>query len=266
MLRFLSLGSGSSGNCYLLCDDNDILMIDAGIELRKLKKYFDEYGINATHIHYILLTHDHIDHVKAVGSVSREWHIDVYATKKVHNAITNNKRLTHPIEDTHIRHLTQEEPFTLGTFHITPFAVPHDSHTNTGYRITHGDTVFAFVTDIGEITNTIIKHLQGVQHLAVEANYDPHMLLKGKYPFFLKRRIAGPTGHLSNKESAQLITECLSADLQNVWLCHLSEENNHPDKALQTIQQYIDNQAVIKHPDLLITPLNRQKPSGFFTF
>ncbi len=264
MLKFISFGSGSSGNCYLLCADDNILMIDAGIDLRKLRTYFDNYGINATHIHNLLLTHDHIDHVKAAGAISQTWHIDVHATSKVHNAIDNNRRLSAKINTPHVHHIRHNIPFDLGAFHITPFDVPHDSHTNTGYRIEYEGSVFCLVTDIGHITPTIIEHLQGVEHLVVEANYDPQMLLHGRYPYFLKQRITGPTGHLSNNETARLIGECCSAKLRNVWLCHLSEENNTPETALTTVKDMLQNNAFQKYPNMTIRALYRQKPTGFF--
>ena len=264
MLRFISLGSGSSGNCYLLCTSDDILMLDAGIDVRLLRQYFDCYGINADHIHNLLITHDHIDHIKAVGTVSNTWHVDVYATAKVHHAIDANKRLSAKVDAQHVRHIKHNNAFTLGAFTITPFAVPHDSHGNTGYRIEHGDTVFALVTDVGHITPTIVKHLQGVQHLVVEANYDPQMLMKGRYPYFLKQRITGPDGHLSNGETAQLIGQCISPALEHLWLCHLSEENNLSELAVNCINESIAQMKVKKHPKLHIIPLNRQKPTGFF--
>lgn len=264
MLEFLSLGSGSSGNCYLLRTDDDTLMIDAGIDLRLLRQYFDRYGINADHIHHLLITHDHIDHVKAIGPVSRACHAEVYATAKVHHAIESNKRLSEKIDASLVRHIEHEHTLQLGDFSVTPFSVPHDSHGNTGYRIACQGTTVGIATDVGHATPTIVKHLQGVEHLVVEANYDPQMLLRGKYPYFLKQRITGPDGHLSNSEAARLIGQCSSVHLRHVWLCHLSEENNHPEVARNTVEKYIAEQHVALHPQCTITTLSRRKPTGFF--
>lgn len=265
MLQFISFGSGSSGNCYLLRDDEQAIVVDSGIEYRQIRQYLDSYGINADGIHDILITHDHIDHTRSVGRLSNEWHATVHATRQTHHAIESNTRLTHKIATANISHITHGKAFRIGSFHITPFPVPHDSHTNTGYRIEHPQGVFAIATDIGHVTTTVTDYLKGAQHIVAEANYDPHMLIAGRYPYFLKRRIAGPEGHLSNAECAQMIAQVNTENLQNVWLCHLSEENNTPDIATHTVRQYLKQKNIAVDTQFTLTALNREKPTGLFT-
>ena len=135
MLRFISFGSGSSGNCYYLYTETDSILIDVGVGLRSLKKHFHNYGMQFEDIHHILVTHDHADHVKSVGSLSNDFHLPVYTTRKVHMGIERNYCVRKKIVPQNVHVIEKGVPFTLGEFKVTPFGVPHDSTDNVGYFV-----------------------------------------------------------------------------------------------------------------------------------
>lgn len=235
MTQFICFGSGSSGNCYYLSADGQGLIIDLGIGLRNFKKYFRDYGLSFGAINAILVTHDHTDHIKSVGALSSQFHLPVYALDCVHAGMQRNYFMSKKIA-TEQQHVIQPgEPFTIGIFTVTPFTVPHDSSANTGYFITTPDTTFCLITDAGHFTPEMEAYVSKARHLVIEANYDADMLQSGPYPAFLKRRIAGPNGHADNADTAAFLAAHLNVEVAHVWLCHLSEENNHPEISLRTV-------------------------------
>ena len=264
MMKFIALGSGSSGNCYCILTEKDGLMIDVGIGTRSLKKFLGEYGFSMADIHSILLTHDHADHVKSVGSVSHDYSLPVFSTKKVHQGIRGNYCVRHKIDQKNVRYIEKNATFTLGDFTITPFAVPHDSTDNVGYFITHEGVSFCLVTDVGHVTDEIKSFIQKANYLVIEANYDPEMLMKGNYPTHLKERIHSDNGHLSNIDCGMVLAENATLLLRRVWLCHLSEENNHPELARITVEQVLRQHGIAPGKDFLLEILKRKTPSGFY--
>lgn len=262
MLRFISFGSGSSGNSYYLFTEKDGLLIDAGVGIRSLKKYFREYGFRTDNLSGILITHDHADHVKAVGKFSAEYGINVYATEEVHKGIVRNYCVTKKIPDNQRLQIKKGSTFKLGSFEITPFNVPHDSNDNVGYCIQCQGITFCLMTDVGHVTDEMKKYITKAQYLVIEANHDEEMLMKGNYPDFLKERILGENGHLSNKNCAVAIAENASPKLKHVWLCHLSEENNHPELARKTVEQVLRGYGIVPGVDFQLTILKRKQPTG----
>ena len=259
MLRFISFGSGSSGNCYFLYTENDGLMIDAGVGVRALKKYFRDYGLSPTQVHHLLITHDHADHIKCVGSISGDLHLPVYATHEVHQGIDRNYCVSHKVNPAD-RHLVQaDQPITLGDFLVTPFAVPHDSSDNVGYMIEACGVNFCIITD------EMASYISRANYLVIEANHDREMLMAGPYPFHLKERIVSGTGHLNNNACGEAIAQHMSEHLRHVWLCHLSEENNHPELARKTVEATLRSYGIIVGKDLQLDVLKRTMPTGIFT-
>lgn len=264
MLRFLSFGSGSSGNCYLLQTPDDALLIDLGVGLRGLKKTCREYGVNLSQIHHVLVTHDHADHIKSVGSFSHDYQCPVYATAKVHAGINRNYCVAQKVAADMARTIEKGQSYQLGDFLVTPFNVPHDSSDNVGYFIEAGGTNFCLITDAGEVTDDMKCYIQRARHLVIEANHDTEMVMSGPYPQFLKERILSGTGHLSNMTCAQAVVDNMSDFLQHVWLCHLSEENNHPELARKTVETVLRSHGVIPGVDLQLEVLKRTVPTGPF--
>ncbi len=264
MLRFISFGSGSSGNCYYLYTETDSLLIDVGVGIRTLKKHFHNYGLRFDNIHRILITHDHADHVKSVGSISSEYQLPVYTTRKVHDGIERNYCVRKKIQANEVHVIEPGKSFLAGDFRITPFHVPHDSSDNVGYKIEYGDTVFCMMTDVGHLTEEMLQYISEANYLVIEANHDREMLLCGPYPGYLKQRISGPNGHLSNDDCAKALAEHATPKLHHVWLCHLSEENNHPELARKTIEQVLKSYGIVAGKDFKLDVLKRKTPSEIY--
>lgn len=265
-IQFMSLGSGSSGNCYFLGTKAHGLFIDAGIGIRNIQKIAKNYGIKMEHIRGVLVTHDHADHIKAVGHLAEKFNIPVYATREIHEGLDRNYGMTKKLSDVHKRFIRKKETLQIADFTITCFDVPHDATDNCGFYIETGGKVFSFITDIGHITEEVAQYIQRTNYLIIEANYDEAMLQTGPYPIRLKERIASPNGHMCNREMANYLACHFPPGLQHVWLCHLSKDNNRPDIALQTVVNAFQKQGITVGQDVKVTPLQRTLPSDMFSF
>ena len=264
MLKFISFGSGSSGNCYFLFTETDGLLIDSGISLRMLKRYFQEYGLKTNLIHQILVTHDHADHVKSVGAISTELNIPVYATLAVHKGIENNYCVRRKVMPINAHFINKGECLVLGEFHVTPFFIPHDSCDNVGYFIEYQGVSFCLMTDVGHVTDEMKKYIADTNYLVLETNHDEEMLSNGPYPQYLKERVLSENGHLSNKDCAIALAENATQKLVHVWLCHLSEENNHPELARKTVEFVLNSYGISTGRDFMLDVLKRKTPSDIF--
>lgn len=264
MLNFISLGSGSSGNCYFIFSETEGFFIDAGIGIRVIKKLLRSNGLSLDRVKAVFVTHDHADHIKAVGNLANDYNIPVYATSLVHEGINKNYCVTSKLTSEHIRYINKEETIRFGDFEITPFEVPHDSSDNVGYTVRQGNVTFCLITDIGHVTDTIAKQVQQANYLVLESNHDEDMLQMGPYPAYLKGRISSGKGHLSNREAGRLLAEHASEELRRVWLCHLSEENNHPELARKTIDAVLRSYGLIAGKDFEVEVLKRKIPSPVY--
>lgn len=265
-LQFLSLASGSSGNCYYLGNEEYGILIDAGKGVRTIKKVLKEYGIPFEKIVALCITHDHADHIKAVGHLGERHGLPVYTTHEIHEGMRHSYCMTERLSPAHTHFIQKEETFTLGDFQITCFEVPHDGTDNVGYCITAGDKTFSFLTDIGHITPTAARYIQQSNYLIMEANYDDTMLKMGPYPQHLKERIAGPNGHMSNHEMADYLSKNFPKGLKYLWLCHLSKDNNHPELAFKTVELAFRQENILVGKDVEVVPLRRTTPSEMYVF
>ena len=260
MLRFLSFGSGSSGDCYYLESDGESIIIDAGVGIRTLKKYFHDYGINQAKIKSIFVTHDHTDHVAAVPALAAYLHVPVYATPIVHERINTNFRIRNKIPKPLVRVVEKEDSIQVGSFTVCAFNVPHDSADCSGYTVSAGGKNFVIVTDCGRVTDRIVRSVHEADYLVLETNYDREMLQNGRYPHYLKKRIVSSVGHLSNDMAARLLADEKPKRLQQLFLCHLSENNNTPQIVAQVIDEALRSYA----SEAVFHVLARRKPTGFF--
>ncbi len=261
MVNFISLGSGSSGNCYYLSTENTRILIDVGISVRTLKRHLKTFGIGLESIDAIFITHDHADHIKAVGNMANDLGKPIYATEAVHKGINRNYCVTSKLTAEHVRYVQKNVPLELGDFRIVPFEVPHDSSDCVGYRVEADGVVFCLITDVGHVTPVLQEQISQANYLVLEANYDEDMLMMGPYPAYLKGRIRSGKGHLCNKDSARLIAEYGTPALRHVWLCHLSEENNHPELARKTMESVLREYGIIANKDFKFDILKRKSPS-----
>ena len=264
-IRFISLASGSSGNCYYLGTEKYGILIDAGIGIRTIKKSLKDINVTMDSIRAVFITHDHADHIKAVGHLGEKLNIPVYTTARVHAGINKSYCMTEKLHCS-VRYLEKEEPMLLEDFRIESFEVPHDGTDNVGYCIEIDGKVFSFLTDLGEITPTAARYICKAHYLIIEANYDEEMLRMGPYPTYLKERISSKTGHMSNIDTANFLAENIMEHLRYIWLCHLSKDNNHPELAYKTVEWKLKSKGIIVGKDVQLLALKRNTPSELYEF
>lgn len=264
-LQFISLASGSSGNCYYLGNDQHGILIDAGIGVRSIKKVLKENGIAFEKIIALLITHDHADHIKSAGVLGEKNFIPVYTTEEIHIGMNKNYAMTEKIYNSR-KILFKDQSVRIGDFLVTAFQVPHDGTDNVGYCIEYNDKKFVFATDLGHIPEDVAGYLSQADYLVIEANYDEEMLKNGRYSSFLKQRVASNNGHMSNRDTARYLANSYSDRLQYVFLCHLSQDNNHPELAYKTVEIFLNEQNIKLGRDLNLTVLKRTVASEMFVF
>ena len=237
LFEFRCLGSGSSGNAFLFHTEEGFFLIDAGVGIRRQKKYLVESGVSLTKLRAIFMTHDHSDHARNVGTLQRAafkmGHIlTLYSTKASFESVCKNPVISHkPLSDYTV-FLKKGKPEMCCGCCIIPFHVPHDSEDNVGFTVKYGPHTLCLITDAGYVTEEMERHVSNAESLILEANYDDAMLAQGFYPVFLKKRISGDKGHLGNAEAAELVYRHRH-HLKQAWFCHLSENNNTPHHVME---------------------------------
>ena len=264
-IRFMSLASGSSGNCYYLGGEGYGILIDAGIGVRTIKKRLKDVGIPMESILAVFVTHDHADHIKSVGVLGENLFLPIYATAKTHVGINKSYCMTQKLGIS-AKQLEKYQPLKFRDFTIESFEVPHDGTDNVGYSVEADGKTFCFITDLGEITETVKKYILRANYLVIEANYDAEMLKMGPYPPYLKERIASHTGHMCNSDTAEFLATHWSPRLHNIWLCHLSKDNNHPELAYKTVELRLKEAVIVVGKDVELCALKRSAPSELYTF
>ena len=264
-LRFQSFGSGSSGNCYFIGNATCGILIDAGIGVRTIRKNLRNLGLDFENIWGVFITHDHADHIKAVGPLGEKHLVPVYTTRKIHEGIHRSYCVTEKLYSSK-KYIEKEETVKVGDFSITAFHVSHDSTDCVGYTIEYKEKRFTFATDLGYVGDEVAMHLKMADYLVLEANYDVQMLQQGSYPIHLKNRIIAKTGHLSNEQAGVFLAENYNERMQHIFLCHLSRENNLPELAYTTIQNYLDEKQIVVGKDVQLVTLDRLNPSELYIF
>jgi len=264
-LRFQSFGSGSSGNCYFIGNASTGLLIDAGVGVRTIRKNLRNLGLDFENIWGVFVTHDHADHIKAVGSLGEKHRVPVYTTRKVHEGINRSYAVTEKLYSCK-KYIEKGETVQVGEFKVTAFEVSHDATDNVGYTIEYKEKRFTFATDLGYISEEAAKQLEMAHYMVLEANYDDQMLRQGSYPLHLKNRIIAETGHLSNDQAGIFLAEYYKEHLQKVFLCHLSRENNLPEIAYTTVQNHLEGKKIVVGKDLELFTLDRLNPSELYIF
>ena len=252
MFKFCSLYSGSSGNCSLVQTSTTKILIDAGESSKKITEALNSINIDAESINAIVITHEHSDHIKGLGTFSKKFNIPVYANIETWNSMPEQKS---KINKEKINYFNFNK-FKIGDIEINPFSIPHDAANPCGFSFYHDNKKMSIATDIGHINKNIIQNLSNSSFLLLEANYEPEILKCSSYPYKLKERIKGPTGHLSNTDAGKTISYLSNYGLTNVMLGHLSKENNFPELAYKTVvEQLIENN--ISNDSLQISVANR---------
>lgn len=258
MFNFCSLYSGSTGNCLFVETNETKILIDAGVSQKKIETALASFNVTFNDIDAILITHEHSDHVKNVGSISKKYNIPVYCNIETLNNMPAQKE---KISDDNQNIFKENKKFKIQDLEIVPFNIPHDAANPCGFNIFHDNKKISIATDIGHMDNTLISKLKDSSFLLLEANYDPDILKYSRYPFQLKQRILSPIGHLSNETSGKTIAELrIKYGLKNAMLGHLSKENNFPELALKTVTNELENNNV-SLKDISINVASRDFPS-----
>ena len=263
MLKFMSLSSGSCGNCYYLGTEEGGIVIDAGVSLRRLKKVLQEYDLAFDSFSAVLVTHDHLDHIRHLGSFCKRLGKPVYTTETIHGALARHT-FTAPTIAPCRRVLAEGEWNEVAGMKVRYFIVPHDATQTVGYAIEAAGRRFVIMTDVGRMTDEAVEFARGADTVVVESNYDMDMLMGGPYTYELKMRIVQGCGHLSNDECAGAIKRFWHPGLRNIFLCHLSENNNTHDLAYRCSAGALDEIGVEKGA-VALRCLPRQYPSPLFT-
>lgn len=264
-LRFQSMASGSSGNCYFIGNGKCGILIDAGIGVRTIRKCLRNLGLDFENIWGVFVTHDHADHIKAVGPIGEKHNVPIYATRKTHEGIQNSYCVTEKLY-TSKKYIEKFETLEIGDFRITAFPVSHDSTDSVGYTVEYKGKRFTVATDLGYVGDEAAEHLKLADFMVFETNYDETMLEQGGYPAHLKVRIKAKTGHLSNDQAGAFLAENYNERMKHIFLCHLSRENNLPDIALATIEHYLAKKGIRVGVDVNVQPLSRFTPSQLYVF
>ena len=237
-MKFCSLASGSKGNCLYLETGDTRLLIDVGMSLRETLSRMEGGGIDPASVHAVLLTHEHIDHVRSAGSFARKFGIPVVASHLVCRKAEKYLKKTRLVE------FESGAAFAFHGAQIDPFPITHDSCDPVGFVIESGEGRCGSATDLGVVTRLVTEKLRGCRFLNLESNHDMGMLMNGPYPWELKQRIRSRHGHLSNAESLELLHDLAHDGLEALVMAHLSEVNNHPDHVVANTESFLRNQNV----------------------
>ena len=221
-LSITSLNSGSNGNCYYIGNSTEAVLIDAGISCREIEKRMKRLGLFIDKIKAVFVSHEHTDHISGVRMFTKKYKIPVYITTPTlrHTRLKLEKKLIRPFE--------AYEPIVIGELSVTPFPKFHDAADPYSFIIDCKKIKVGVFTDIGTPCKELIKHFKKCHAVFLETNYDEQMLEEGSYPYFLKNRIRGGLGHLSNKQALELFTAHKPPFLSHLFLSHLSKNNNSP--------------------------------------
>jgi phosphoribosyl 1,2-cyclic phosphodiesterase len=228
LLRFASLGSGSSGNCLVAETGGTVVMLDCGLTLTEAERRLERAGLAPSQVAAILVTHEHGDHSCGVFDFAAAHQVTVYLT---HGTLAAMKAEGKVLDGVRLVLVNGRQSFFVDAMQVLPFTVPHDAREPVQYVLSDGAAKLGVITDVGTSTAHVEQMLSGLDALVLECNYDRDMLWNGGYPKWLKERIAGPFGHLDNRESERLLGALDRSRLKHVIGAHLSQHNNRPELA-----------------------------------
>lgn len=259
-MELCSIASGSSGNCTFIGSEHTKLLVDAGTSGKKI-----EYGLNSIDtkpedIQGILITHEHSDHIMGLGVLARRYHIPIFGTAETLCAILRMKNVGR-IPQELLHYVTPDTGFFINDIKVEPFSTSHDASNPVCYTFEAGGHKIGMATDLGTYDDYIVGKLEGSEILLMEANHDENMLLVGGYPYYLKQRILGDRGHLSNENSAKLLCRLFHDKLKCITLAHLSKENNFEELAYETVRIELNRCTQDRNTQKILSVAKRDMPS-----
>jgi phosphoribosyl 1,2-cyclic phosphodiesterase len=238
-LYITSLNSGSNGNCYYIGNEEEAILIDAGLSCKETETRMARLGLSMKKVKAIFISHEHSDHIKGVEVISRKYELPVYIT---HSTLKNSRL---KIDPKNHRSFNAYEPEQMGGLSVMAFPKFHDAADPYSFMVSGNGVNVGVFTDIGMVCEDVRKNFNQCDAVFLETNYDEKMLEQGNYPFHLKRRIQSDTGHLSNNQALELFIKDRSASLSHIFLSHLSKDNNSPELVHQLFLQHAGNTEVI---------------------
>ncbi|MGN1148963.1 MAG: MBL fold metallo-hydrolase [Lachnospiraceae bacterium] len=237
-MRLCSIASGSSGNCIYVGSEATHLLIDVGISGKKVEAGLHELELTGADVDGILITHEHSDHIAGLGVLCRKYNIPVFATRGTIQAILKGCGKNAP-DEALFHEIEADRKIIIKDMTVSPMRISHDAAEPVAYRIGYEGKKVAVCTDLGIFNDYTVECLKGMDALLLEANHDVNMLQVGPYPYYLKQRILGDRGHLSNENSGRLLCRILHDDMKAIMLGHLSKENNMPELAYESVRMEI---------------------------
>ena len=259
--RVCSLFSGSSGNSTYIGAEKTHILVDAGLPGRNIVAGLKQVGIDGRDLTGILITHEHSDHIKGAGVLSRKFNLPIYANEgtweamdaKIGRVAPNNRRV-----------FDNDMDFYIEDINVQPYEIPHDAADPVGFSFYFQNKKISIATDLGHTNSNIIKTVMDSDLVILEANHDLDMLKAGPYPVYLKKRILGRKGHLSNEDSGKTLLELIKGSVTHVLLAHLSKQNNYPQLAYQTVTDILESNGVRVGRDILVDMTYRDRASNFY--
>ena len=234
-----SLNSGSNGNCYYIGNRSEAVLVDAGISCRETEKRMARSGLSMQNVKAIFVSHEHTDHVRGIAVLAKKYHLPVYITQKTlaYSKIS--------LADHLVKTFVPYQNIEIGGLSICAFPKYHDAVDPHSFIVSHHDVRVGVFTDIGDICEHVVSHFQQCHAAFLETNYDEELLENGNYPWFLKNRIRGGKGHLSNRQALELFKSHRSAEMSHLLLSHLSKNNNCPITAQEIFSEFAGNVRIV---------------------
>ena len=259
-IEITPLFSGSSGNAILVSTSETMVLVDAGMNCKKVVEALSIVQVEPSELSAILITHDHSDHIGALDVFTRKFGIPIYATRETWSGIHRAEKKPHDEKLDH--EIETGNRITIGQFDILAFDTPHDTSGSCGYRFFTSSCSAAIATDMGYMTPEIFDTIKGSDGILLEANYDKDMLWNGEYPYILKKRIDGQNGHLCNDDCAHAVAELCKSGTRHFILGHLSKENNMPQVAERTVLRKLEEENLVRDRDFTLRIANRYTPTA----
>lgn len=254
-MKFVSLLSGSSGNATLVSDDKTNLLIDCGASGKALERALLQAGSSINEIDAILITHEHSDHTKGLGVLSRRYAIPIYTTAKTHSSVNNIGNINSELKIS----ISTNNEFEIGTIGVMPFSIHHDAADPIGFSFYIDNKKYSIATDTGYISDELFNSIKGSDAILLESNHDVDMLRCGPYPFHLQQRILSDYGHLSNETAAYTALKLVRNGTKHIMLGHLSDKNNLPEIALLETHRTLSNSGIYVGKDVTLQIAHRSE-------
>ncbi|SHJ96040.1 MBL fold metallo-hydrolase [Tepidibacter formicigenes] len=259
--KYASVASGSCGNCHYIGYKNTKILVDAGLSGKKTEENLNNLDINLENTSGILITHEHTDHIKGAGILSRRYNIPIYANENTWKVIENK---IGKIKENNIKVFENNVPFYIEDIKINPFSIHHDAADPVAYTFYNGKNKISIATDLGYVCDKIKENIYDSKLVVLESNHDVEMLKMGSYPYYLKKRVLSRKGHLSNEDAGRFCIELVERGTEKILLAHLSRENNFPELAFETVKGVLQEKNIHVGKNLELSVLKRGKISNLY--